>query len=275
MSASLLGWAYRQKTGSGITKAVLVKLVDNANDDGFASPPMGKICAFLELSDKAVRDHIKKLEELGLVKVIRRKIAPNVNAPNVYQLRIWATSTLGEVEYDPRGSMEQDTPPIPLDVGEGGEAEGGRVSPDVPALPLTTLKDPGETLSTAVAVVAGPSELELAVEAFNLKAKTCAKWTSCINVSHARRAAILARLKEHGLEGWRRAVDLAAASAHLGGPVPTTGSHQGWRMDIAWFAKAEHFGKILEGGYAPARGHQDQRSASRQGLLQGIAEAGE
>lgn len=97
------------------------------------------------------------------------------------------------------------------------------------------------------------SELELAVEAFNRGAEICPKWTRCTKLTDARAKAIGARLREVGLAGWLKAVQQAVDSAHLGGPVPTTGTHQGWRMDIGWFAKAENFTKCFEGSYAPGR----------------------
>lgn len=97
-----------------------------------------------------------------------------------------------------------------------------------------------------------PSETDLAVEAFNKGAEICPKWTACRTLTGARRDAIEARLKAVGLRGWLDAVQRAVDSAHLGGPLPTSGSHMGWRMDIGWFAKLGNFVKISEGGYAPA-----------------------
>lgn len=265
MSAKLLGWAYRQKTGSCITKAVLIKLVDNANDNGYAHPSMSQLITDLELSERAARDHIKRLEEIGLLKVIREKIAEKVNMPNRYQLLIQATSTLGETEKRTPVAQYAVPPPATCPTMEQDVHEG--VLQEVQTVPLSSSpqESPQGPLSTAVAVLGEPSEVDLAVQAFNQAAETCPKWAECRQVTRARRAAISARLKEVGLAGWRRTVDLAAGSGHLGGPIPTSGTHQGWRMDIAWFAKAEHFARISEGGYA----------ASRQDAPRGLASAAE
>ena len=246
MSGRLLGWAYKQKTGSSVTKAVLVKLVDNANDTGYAFPSMEHLTAFMELSERAVREHIKKLEDLGLLTVIREKVAEKVNLPNRYQLCIDATSELGEITVE-RTPMAQYAVPLPGDVHNSMAPGAGGVLHDVQREPL--LLNPQENPqveppSTAIALVEAPSDLDSAVVIFNNEAENCPKWTRCIKVTEPRRRAILARIKESGLQGWRRAVEMAAMSAHLGGPIPTDGDHQGWRMDIEWFAKPGNFTKI-------------------------------
>lgn len=271
MTGEVVGWAFRQKTGSPITKAVLVKLADNANDTGYCFPSVPYLVAHLELSERALREHLKKLEDSGLIKIIRR-FKDGVALPSHYQLHILAT--FEQVTVERRGGAPDAVPPM-QDVPRGGAGDAGGVMQDVQTeTPSSNPQDKpqSEPPSTAVAVVEGPSEIDLAVEAFNQAAEACPKWAHCRDITHARRAAIAARLKTHGLDGWRRAVDLARASGHLGGPVPTTGTHQGWRMDIGWFAKAEHFSKIIEGGYAPAKGATNSRDAARDGILQGLEE---
>lgn len=274
MSAKLLTWAYRQKTGSCITKAVLIKLVDNANDLGYAHPSMAILLADLELSERAARTHLKKLEDIGVLKVIREKVAEKVNLPNRYQLLINATSSLGKTENCTPPAPDA-VPPSTECTTVGHEVQQG-VMHEVHRIPSSSLpqESPQGIPSTAVAAIDGPSEIDLAVEAYNRAAENCPKWTCCRQMTTQRRKTIGARLAKVGLQGWIRAVDIAAASAFLGGPKPTTGDHAGWTLDIAWFSKEENFAKILEGRYRPGGAPAlNSREASRQGLLEGIEEA--
>ncbi len=67
------------------TKLVLLKLADNANDEGICWPSMNTVAKYTGISRRAVITHIKKLEELGLIEVIRvRQEAANL--PNKYRL---------------------------------------------------------------------------------------------------------------------------------------------------------------------------------------------
>src|SRR4051794_7952882 len=74
MSGKLIGWAMQQATGSSVTKLVLVKLADNANESGFCCASLELIVKHTELSERAVREHLYRLERLQLVKVERRKV---------------------------------------------------------------------------------------------------------------------------------------------------------------------------------------------------------
>lgn len=124
---------------------------------------------------------------------------------------------------------------------------------DEPSLepPIEPSSEPSHT---AVAVRGAPADIDLAVLSYNEMAEKLPKWISCQQMTTQRRKVIDARLREVGLAGWRAALALAAASGFLGGAVPAVGEHKNWRVNIAWFAKAENFAKISEGGYPAARG---------------------
>jgi hypothetical protein len=136
-----------------------------------------------------------------------------------------------------------------------------------------------ENRQTSLSLISDQGEanlVDLCVQAFNEGAAQCPKWTRCKTVTPNRRKVILARLKERGLGGWRDAVVMAAKSGFLGGEIPTSGTHLNWRMDIAWFAKAENFAKISEGGYpvgprgpAPSRTMESASRGIRAGLGRG------
>ena len=68
MSGRVVGWAYRQKTGSPTAKAVLVKIAENANEEGEAWPSIDRMVRETELSRRTVLLKLRELEELGLIR---------------------------------------------------------------------------------------------------------------------------------------------------------------------------------------------------------------
>lgn len=268
MSIRLMTKVFDGAPYGGGTFIVLLALADWANDAGERIfPHIETLAAKARLSVKQTRAVLKTLVEDGFL-IEGCNTGGGRGKRLDYKINVERFTKLPSLEEAEVSASQEGS--LPLESGKSAPAEGKSAPAYIDNHQAIHQENPS-THPPALAVVA-PSDLELAVQAFNQSAETCPKWTSCISTSHARRAAILARLKEHGLDGWRRAVALAAASGHLGGPVPTSGTHQGWRMDIGWFAKAEHFGKILEGGYAPAKVQMNSREASRAGLLEGIGE---
>lgn len=119
------------------------------------------------------------------------------------------------------------------------------------------------------------SDVDIAIEAFNSQATSCPKWASSMG-GEAHRKLVAQRLEEAGLDGFKRALSLAAAS-HLGGPIPNENEpFHGWRMDLAWFTSKAKFHKILGGGYGP-RGRQQLRGrdSARAGLMEFMGAGGD
>jgi DNA-binding transcriptional ArsR family regulator len=86
MSIKAISWAFEQDTPP-TTKLVLLKLADNANDDGYCWPSQSTIARHTGLNRSTVNRHIKKLADAGLVEVIPRS-KDGVSLPNHYQLHI-------------------------------------------------------------------------------------------------------------------------------------------------------------------------------------------
>lgn len=66
-------------------KLLLLKLADRANDDGECWPgqeSLGKQCC---LSERALRDNLKRLQEAGLIEVVHRRVGNRVKT-NLYRL---------------------------------------------------------------------------------------------------------------------------------------------------------------------------------------------
>lgn len=69
------------------TKIVLIKLADNANDEGFCWPSLDYVSEQCECDKTTVKRHIKRLEELNLVH-IQHRTQDNTNLSNYYHLNL-------------------------------------------------------------------------------------------------------------------------------------------------------------------------------------------
>lgn len=120
MSGEVVGWAMKQITGSPVSKLVLVKLADNSNEEGVCWPSVGLLVKHTELSERAVREHLRILELKGFIRVIPRKTDADRNRSNVYRMM------MGGQEVHPAGG-----------------AGGGGTTPGEPAPPAPSMGAPG------------------------------------------------------------------------------------------------------------------------------------
>ena len=89
MSFKLAVLAFEAKVGSPLRKLVLLKLADQANDDGICWPSYETIAEACEVDRRSVMRHVKKLEEDGFLRVERVYDTKNKkNASNRYHLTI-------------------------------------------------------------------------------------------------------------------------------------------------------------------------------------------
>lgn len=88
MSHHLVSACMALKTGSPISKLVLLKLADNADVHGMCFPSYDYLAQYCELSIRTVKNHIKQLETLGFVERIKRFDNRGRQRSNLYQLRI-------------------------------------------------------------------------------------------------------------------------------------------------------------------------------------------
>ena len=97
MSIKAIAWAFEQDVPP-TTKLVLLKLADNANDEGLCWPAQSTLSRHTGLARETVNRHVKKLEQLGILK-IRRRSKEGVSLPNHYLLNL-----RGVVTENHRGS---------------------------------------------------------------------------------------------------------------------------------------------------------------------------
>jgi len=85
MSFHAMAWASKQVTGKSMSKFVLLMLADRANKEGLCYPSTKTLAKDCETSRDTVMRHCKKLEEMGLIKIIHR-VEDSVKLSNHYQL---------------------------------------------------------------------------------------------------------------------------------------------------------------------------------------------
>ncbi|EHZ3529623.1 helix-turn-helix domain-containing protein [Salmonella enterica] len=120
MSMNLMAKAMSIKVGNPLRKLVLIKLADNANDEGECWPSYQHIADQCEVSRSTVKSHIRALEDMGLLKrEFRRK--GELNQSNVFYL------TLDNAQQIPpeSGGAGADLGGAGADLGGAGADLGG------------------------------------------------------------------------------------------------------------------------------------------------------
>ena len=87
MSIKYLNWAWRQNLKTPLQKLVLLKLGDNADDEGRAFPSIDLMAKFTCSNEKTVRNNIKHLESFGLITVFKQP-ARGGHLRNEYMLHL-------------------------------------------------------------------------------------------------------------------------------------------------------------------------------------------
>lgn len=87
MSMELMVKAMKLKVGNPLRKLVLLKLADNANDQGECWPSYQHIADQCEIGRSTVKGHVRALEEMGMLRrEYRRK--GELNQSNLFHLRL-------------------------------------------------------------------------------------------------------------------------------------------------------------------------------------------
>ncbi|MEA9446346.1 helix-turn-helix domain-containing protein, partial [Candidatus Fukatsuia symbiotica] len=88
MSMKLMTHAMSIKVGNPLRKLILLKLADNANDQGECWPSVPYIAHQCEMTDRSVQKHLHQLAVDGLLWIEYRKNEQGVNKSNVYHLTL-------------------------------------------------------------------------------------------------------------------------------------------------------------------------------------------
>lgn len=124
MSIELITKAFKTKTANSTQKLILIKLADNANDDGQCFPSHRHIADQCQCTRRTVINAIKALEEQGLLTIEeRRDFNSGQQKSNIYHLHLDGVGNLEEMESD-SGSGPEDSPPENPENGGEGDSPG-------------------------------------------------------------------------------------------------------------------------------------------------------
>ena len=97
------------KTGSPISKLVLLKLADNADARGVCFPSFNYLAQYCEVSVRTVKRHVNELEKQGFVKRIKRFDDSGRQRSNIYQLRLPSDSHIQQADLDQANTNAEQT----------------------------------------------------------------------------------------------------------------------------------------------------------------------
>ncbi|CNH56555.1 helix-turn-helix domain-containing protein [Yersinia intermedia] len=153
MSMNLMARAMNIKVGNPLRKLVLIKLADNANDQGECWPSVPYIADQCEISERSVQNHIQELVKSGLVRIEERKSENGLNRSNVYHLRLNSTgaNAAPRTSHSLEPVIDPNTPLTPQGETENILADAERALAYYNELTHTRCEDssPFETLLTA------------------------------------------------------------------------------------------------------------------------------
>lgn len=271
MSARATFWAWEQQTAKPTAKLVLLKLADNANDDGLSWPGKAYLARHTGLSETSVKAALKLLETDGLVRIIRRKGEGDIDLPNHYQLNLARDGgaksdpggnkapggggrnlTPGGAKSDPeptnqptRRESDTDSESTPSTTESDSESVGGEV------LPPGDQPEPPPTLTLSMAIIQpvkpGANELMEALRCYQIVAER-RDLPKVRTLTKERARKLSARLHEHGLEGWKEALRKLDKAGMCHGE-----NDRGWRANIDFLLQPSSFVKLLEGAYDTCR----------------------
>lgn len=135
MSYQALNWASKQRVGSPIGKSILNVLANYADEKGSCFPSHALLVRETELSDKSVRDHLDRLETLGVISATRDRDARGRLGLVRYILDLAGTYDIAPVEAKrprkkiPPAVVEAAEPPAPPTAGPPAPGTAGPPAP--------------------------------------------------------------------------------------------------------------------------------------------------
>lgn len=130
MSVNLVKWAIRQQL-TATQKLVLIVLAEHGDKDGRCFPGQELLCRETSLSERAVRNAIHVLREVGLIEVRRRTFAKGGSTSSYYTFNVEIVVdsvaekyTDGEETEPASGAGNVETEPAPYAASEPASGAG-------------------------------------------------------------------------------------------------------------------------------------------------------
>jgi hypothetical protein len=134
MSHEAQTWALKITTGSPTRKAVLMYLANRANtEDGASWPSQGRVAKETEFGERTVRDALKDLEEMGIIRRITRQGTSDM----IYLNMNWRPAGAA-------GVQDTELPKGPAGDAAAADSAAGNAGDDRQELPEGAAGDAGE-----------------------------------------------------------------------------------------------------------------------------------
>jgi hypothetical protein len=133
MSHEAQTWALKIITGSPTRKAVLMYLANRANtEDGASWPSQGRVARETEFGERTIRDALKDLEELGIIRRITRQGTSDM----IYLNMNWRPAGAA-------GVQNPEPPNVPAGAAAAVDSAAGNAGDDRQELPEVAAGDAG------------------------------------------------------------------------------------------------------------------------------------
>lgn len=233
MSTIIMTQCWPLQGMSATTKAVLISLADNANDEGVCWPSVQRISERTCLSERAVRNALRWLEEAGILTSHQRTGRST-----------WYTVTPASYAPGTTCPPAPDAPPPRHDV------------PPTPApgAPITVIEpsiEPSEGASAPVAK--SQRKISVPVQAIvDLFNETLPEFPRVVLINKGRQASLKARWDEsdvhQSLEFWADFFQSVRGSDFLMGKIHGRDAKP-FRCSFDWLICPSNFVKVVEGNY--------------------------
>ena len=263
MSMYLTAAAFKIDVGNPLTKLVLLKLADNANDNGECFPSYGYIAEQCEMSKRSVIKHIQILEEKGIITRVHRR-SGHLHKSNVYKMN-FEFSGKAVVITSPASSESPALGSAPNSLGSESPALRGSESPapitnhllnqpinhsaDAPVLPDAKTETTRKQFNAIVKVFNATFENVPAVRVVSLDAKK-------ENEKRIKLVPAAWAFAKQRVEAWRAtgvidheptAKDVlawfegyfasCAQDEFINGTAPRAAGHKNWRADFGYMMR--------------------------------------
>jgi DNA-binding HxlR family transcriptional regulator len=221
----------RDERLAGSRKLVLITLANRTNEHGKCWPSQGLLSGECGISVRAISDHLKALEQDGFIQRNTQHLGKGNGSRTTYTLHLDALKV------------------APADTAGAEVAHANLVGCTGSSLRVTNLQEP--TIEKGKPFSSSTSEVDVAFEAYQkvanrLKESNGGKvlWPTVASFNRTRRAALTARIKEHGLQAWGTVLRKASASPHCLGD-----NSRQWVASFDFLTSPSGFIKTLEGNY--------------------------
>ena len=258
-----LFWQTRRRVRlSSVEADLYFFLLQECNTQNWENPfecPNGLICVSIGMSGPTLIDARNRLQQKGFIEFVkgnRRAQSPVYTLLNLNNFSKNFSKTFSKSfskNFSKTHSKTADTPLI------GGKQKQKQPSesppkPEDAELPLGTSGKPN---------IPDKPEIDKIVKFYN---DTCQSLRPVKILTDKRRAAVSARLREHGRDAVFDVIRAAGRSSFLAGQ-----NTRGWTADFDWIFRLENFVKALEGKYENKEKSQQYGSESNRQINERLA----